>query len=164
VPHGVICAAHSARGEHVSCVALSGGVFGKCVAGVAGGGYASVACVLFVVSIGQEVFVACVVHTGCAACVARSTCVAHDAVAICRGYLAWSARGVCVPCVECSWCCNVDAREACGGGACVACDVGCVPSDVACGAHFAIDCEFFGLLCWPIFLYRLCVLVGECVW
>ena len=82
MPHDVICAAHSARGEHVSCVTLSGGVFGKCVAGVAGGGSASVACVLFAVPIGQEVFVSCDVREGCAVCVARGTCVAHDAVVI----------------------------------------------------------------------------------
>jgi hypothetical protein len=80
MPHDVVCAAHSARGEHVSCAALSGSVFGMCGAGVAGGGSAGVACVLFAEPIGQDVHVVYGVHEGCAACIARGTCVAHFAV------------------------------------------------------------------------------------
>jgi hypothetical protein len=82
---------------------------------------------------------------------------------------------VCVACVECVWCGDVDAREAYGVGTCNACGVGCVPSDVACGAQgvrgvhvacfaLSIDCEFSGLLCWQIFLDLLCVLLEEYVW
>ena len=108
VSHDVVCAAHGACGKHVSCVALSGSVFGKCVAGVADGGSAGVACVLFAVPIEQDVYVVCDVHEGCAACVARGTCVAHVAV-VSKGEVTRGVRSVCVAC-------DASGEGTCGAG------------------------------------------------